>query len=68
MYSGDITDAPSGAVEYLYANRGLKEPTLIKNNVFSGESNCQYKIIVGKGDHIDYDYICLLYTSPSPRD
>jgi len=57
MYSGDITNAPEGAVEYLYARNGLNEPTLVKNNVYSGAGNCTYKIIVGKGDRIDYDYM-----------
>lgn len=57
MYSGDITDAPNGAVEYLYAGQGLIEPTLVKNNVYSGEGNCEYKIIVGKGDSIDYNFM-----------
>jgi hypothetical protein len=57
MYSGDITNAPNGAVEYLYANNGLHQSTLIKSNVFSGDPNCYYKIIVGKGDQIDYDYM-----------
>jgi hypothetical protein len=57
MYSGDITDAPDGAVEYLYAQKGLNEPTLVMNNVFNGDGNCEYKIIVGKGDHINYDFM-----------
>lgn len=57
MYSGDITDAPNGAVEYLYAQNGLSEPTLVKNNVYDGEGNCEYKIIVGEGDKIDYNYM-----------
>ncbi len=57
MYSGDITDAPGGAVEYLYAKNGLNEPTLVTNNVFSGGGNCQYKIIVGKADDINYNYM-----------
>lgn len=57
MYSGDITDAPRGAAEYLYAKHGLKDPTLVKNNVYAGDSNCTYKIIIGKGDNIDYDYM-----------
>ncbi len=57
MYSGDITDAPKGAVEYLYANNGLKAPTLIKSNVYYGSNNCNYKIIVGKGDEINYNYM-----------
>lgn len=57
MYSGDITDAPNGAVEYLYARNGLNEPTLINNNIYSDEGKCEYKIIVGKGDAIDYNFM-----------
>ncbi len=52
MYSGDITSAPKGAVEYLYANKGLETPTLVLNNVYQGEHDCGYKIIIGQGDHI----------------
>jgi len=57
MYSGDMTSAPNGAVEYLYANKGLSTPTLVMNNVYCGDNNCGYKIIIGKGDHISYDYM-----------
>lgn len=57
MYSGDMTSAPNGAVEYLYANRGLSAPTLVMNNVFSGITDCGYKIVIGKGDDISYDYM-----------
>lgn len=57
MYSGDITDASNGAVEYLYAKQGLSEPTLVKNNVYAGAGNCEYKIIIGKGDQVDYNYM-----------
>jgi hypothetical protein len=57
MYSGDITSAPNGAVEYLYANNGLNSPTLVLNNVFSGSETCDYKIIIGKGDKISKDYM-----------
>ncbi len=57
MYSGDITNAPNGACEYLYAQNGLAEPTLVNNNVFSGKGNCEYKIIIGKGSRIEYDYM-----------
>lgn len=57
LYSGDITNAPNGAVEYLYANKGLNTPTLIKSNIYSGATNCEYKIIVGKGDRINYAYM-----------
>lgn len=57
MYSGDITSAPNGAVEYLYANEGLSDPTLVQNNVYSGEPDCGYKIIVGRGDGITRNYM-----------
>lgn len=57
MYSGDMTSAPNGAVEYLYANKRLSTPTLVMNNVFSGDANCGYKIVIGKGDDISYDYM-----------
>lgn len=57
MYSGDITNAPNGAVEYLYANTGLDAPTLVKNNVYSGCSECGYKIIIGKGDKVSRQYM-----------
>ncbi|MCL6220854.1 hypothetical protein [Zunongwangia pacifica] len=57
MYSGDITDAPNGAVEYLYAKNGLNAPTLINSNIYSGEGNSEYKIVIGRGDQIDYNYM-----------
>ena len=57
MYSGDITSAPNGAVEYLYANKGLNAPTLVKNNVYSGDAECGYKIVIGKGDKVSKDYM-----------
>ena len=57
MYSGDITSAPKGAVEYLYANKGLSTPTLIQNNVYSGATDCGYKIVIGKGDNINNNYM-----------
>jgi hypothetical protein len=57
MFSGDITDAPNGAVEYLYANKDLNNPTLIQNNVYCGNINSKYKIIIGKGDDISQNYM-----------
>ena len=42
---------------YLYAKNGLNEPTLVNCNIFSGQGNCEYKIIVGKGDKIDYNFM-----------
>ena len=57
MYSGDITSAPHGAVEYLYANKGLNVPTLVQNNVFSGTTDCGYKIVIGKGSAVSKEYM-----------
>ncbi|WP_345989880.1 hypothetical protein AAEU33_19935 [Chryseobacterium sp. Chry.R1] len=57
MYSGDMTSAPKGAVEYLYANNKFKTPTLVMNNVYNGDSNCGYKIVIGQGDKISRDYM-----------
>jgi hypothetical protein len=57
MYSGDITNAPHGAVEYMYAGKGLKYPTLLQINIFKGSDTCSYKIIVGKGDKMSREYM-----------
>ena len=57
MYSGDITSAPLGAVEYLYASNKLRLPTLVKNNVFCGSPTCNYRIIVGKGDRVSNKFM-----------
>jgi hypothetical protein len=57
MYSGDITSAPMGAVEYLYAHNKLNQATLIQSNVYSGDDKCGYKIIVGRGDKISREYM-----------
>ncbi len=57
MYSGDITSAPKGAVEYLYANKGLHAPTLVQNNVYSGTADCAYKIVIGKGDKVSRHFM-----------
>lgn len=57
IYSGDMTNAPKGAVEYLYASKGLSDPTLVMTNIFYGSSDCGYKIIVGKGDKMNRDYM-----------
>ena len=58
MYSGDITNAPNGAAEYMYvnSNKGEIPPTLIKNSIFSGRPT-SYKIIVGKADNVKRNYI-----------
>jgi len=57
MYSGDITNAPDGAVEYLYARDGLPSTTLVQNNVYSGKNDCKFKIIIGRGSSINKEYM-----------
>lgn len=55
LYSGDITNAPDGAVEYLYSQGLQIPPTIVQCNVYSGNSDCGYKIIVGTGDDVTKD-------------
>ena len=57
MYSGDLTSAYNGAVEYLYAQEGLRETTLVYCNIYRGDIGCDYKIIVGSGDDISRKYM-----------
>lgn len=57
IYSGDMSNAVKGATEYLHCKEGTYEPTLVMNNVFSGESDCKYRIVVGKGVDITRDYM-----------
>lgn len=57
MHSGDITNATNGAVEYLRSNGKNIEPSLVMNNVFSGDENSGYKIIIGKGEKISREYM-----------
>lgn len=57
-YSGDQTNAFDGATEYLYAkNDQIREPLLVFGNIYAGDPNSTFKIIVGFGDNVDYDYM-----------
>lgn len=56
MYSGDITNAPNGAVEYLWAGKYV-DNSLVQTNIFSGKDTCKYRIIVGDADNINRDYM-----------
>jgi hypothetical protein len=55
-YSGDVTSAPNGAVEYLRVGK-IKSNYLLNVNVFSGQDSSKYKIIVGKGSDVDKNYM-----------
>lgn len=57
MYSGDVTSAPNGATEFLYA-KSVKEPYFIKVNAYSvPNDNYPYKVILGYGSGIKKNYI-----------
>lgn len=57
MYSGDITSAPEGAVEYLYAQRGCPGPTLVLSNIFNGNEDAAFKVIVGRGAGVTKEFM-----------
>jgi hypothetical protein len=57
IYSGDMTNAPDGAVEYMRGDTTLNSPALIMNNVYRGNSNCEYKIVVGVGSGINKEFM-----------
>jgi hypothetical protein len=57
-YSGDLTSAYNGAVEYLHVSSGISDSTtIVMNNVYDGDEKAGYKIIVGEGDDIDRQYM-----------
>ena len=48
LFSGDITDSGRGATEVFYIEKGIREPLLLINNVYSGDLNVPFKIFVAK--------------------
>ncbi len=56
-YSGDVTNAPNGAVEYMHAKKSCDSEYLIVNNVYCGEPNCKYKIVVGDAPRVSEKYM-----------
>lgn len=60
MYSGDMTSAyGEGATEWLYMDKGLNASFLITVNLYSGQINKPFKVIVGyaKKSDIDRNYM-----------
>jgi hypothetical protein len=49
-YSGDITDAPTGATEYMSCGLGMQEDYLINLNVYYGSEASEYKLLFGSSD------------------
>ena len=52
-YSGDMTSAHNGAVEWMYMSNSIKEKYLLSVNLFSGPLNHPFKIVVGYGSTED---------------
>jgi hypothetical protein len=61
VFSGDITSAPNGAVEYLSVNSGKKDPTLVMNTVFTSSykqgTKVKFKMIVGDSPNHSRNYM-----------
>lgn len=57
LYSGDMTNADPCATEYMYAKDSLRTDQLVFTNIFSGEANAKFSIVVGKGSDIDRKYM-----------
>ena len=49
MHSGDITSAPHGATEFLYA-RSIDDIYAVKLNNYHGRKDCEFRIILGYGE------------------
>lgn len=56
MYSGDITSAPNGAAEWLYA-KDIDDDYIIQVNLFRGPADQKFKLIIGYGSNVDNDYM-----------
>lgn len=57
LYSGDITYAEDGAVEYLWARRSYVPATLVRANIYEGDDQVEYKIVIGKGSDVTRDFM-----------
>lgn len=57
LYSGDITYAEDGAVEYLWARRSKVPATLVRANIYEGDDQVEYKIVIGKGSDVTRDFM-----------
>jgi hypothetical protein len=50
IYSGDVTNAPNGATEWVYG-RQIEQPYLVAVNAYSAPEGHPFKIVVGYGDN-----------------
>ena len=56
MHSGDVTSAPNGATEFLYA-QSIDDIYAVKLNDYYGGKDCEFRIILGYGDNISSNYV-----------
>lgn len=57
-YSGDITNAVNGAVEYIHCDNDRGDQfSLVTANIFFGAENTKFKLIVGDGEDISKQYL-----------
>lgn len=47
VFSGDLTDATNGAMEFMTSKVDFDKPYGLLVNIFNGEPNCQAEIVVG---------------------
>ena len=57
MYSGDVTNAPTGATELLYTKKGLSAPALSVLNIFNGRRGCKFKFVIGTATKVKANYM-----------
>jgi len=57
LYSGDMTNGRNGAIEYLWCNANKVPTTLAMSNVYYGDADCEYKIVIGNGEKINREYM-----------
>lgn len=55
-YSGDVTSAPKGAAEWLYA-KDIDDDYIVQVNLFRGPTDQKFKLIIGYGSDIDRNYM-----------
>jgi len=57
LYSGDITSASKGAVEYLYSSSDKIVDTIVMSNIYRGRDDAEYSLIVGECPKKDNNYM-----------
>jgi len=55
VHSGDIVNAPNGAIEYIRATKDLKDVTIVKCNNWQGGDEYKFRLVLGKGDDVNKD-------------